>query len=347
MPFIGYRLKKPNIPSVTMYGDAVNTLYSNATPGTPASGTSSVWFDSGLKKWRIKYDDGSIENLGAGASGPTAHKNSHTAGNSDAFVKGDALNAHARYLSTVSDPTTDNQRFWLTPGGSEIRYWDDQSTPVKQFVATTSTVQTFSNKTLNSTCDVSAAVTATPNIAFKNTANEFTEPQVIKKNTSVLETLWKPVNTNGTAWLLDFDANNSLNAQVTYAAVMGRIGNNAAGAEYGTFAVFIRGNGSLKNPLFIDKDAFWISQTDANYIKFSNGNLTADHLYDFPDVDGKLAGEEDTNTFAPPQTFEDYIDLKEIAEPSAPASGKSRLFRDSADGLFKVKYSDGDVVILG
>ena len=44
--------------------------------------------------------------------------------------------------------------------------------------------------------------------------------------------------------------------------------------------------------------------------------------------------------------FDHFVDLKAVAEPTTPASGYVRFFIDSADGLIKIKKSNGDVVII-
>jgi hypothetical protein len=72
------------------------------------------------------------------------HKTSHVAGGSDPFVKGDPLNASARYLSAVGDPASDSSRFWINSPGLDIKYWDTQAVPVKQ------TLERQSNKGANS-----------------------------------------------------------------------------------------------------------------------------------------------------------------------------------------------------
>lgn len=41
-----------------------------------------------------------------------------------------------------------------------------------------------------------------------------------------------------------------------------------------------------------------------------------------------------------------FIDLKEIAEPSAPPTGTVRIYRDSTGGSLKAKFSDGSVVTI-
>lgn len=63
-----------------------------------------------------------------------AHKDSHKSGGGDAFVKGDSLIASARYLDDIADPASDAQRIWIEDATANLKYWDDQGTPVKQTV---------------------------------------------------------------------------------------------------------------------------------------------------------------------------------------------------------------------
>ena len=44
--------------------------------------------------------------------------------------------------------------------------------------------------------------------------------------------------------------------------------------------------------------------------------------------------------------FQKGIVIKTQSEPSSPASGKAILFEDSADGIIKIKKSNGDVIWL-
>src|SRR5215213_3052756 len=65
---------------------------------------------------------------------PTAHATSHKSGGTDPFVKGDDLNASAKYLEDVADPASDAQRFWLEDATANLKYWSDEGTPVKHVV---------------------------------------------------------------------------------------------------------------------------------------------------------------------------------------------------------------------
>ena len=54
----------------------------------------------------------------------------------------------------------------------------------------------------------------------------------------------------------------------------------------------------------------------------------------------------DTNTFAVPQKFDSYNEVKAIAAPGSPASGFARLYLDSTDNKYKIKKSDGTEIDL-
>ena len=85
------------------------------------------------------------------ARAPTAHKNSHKSGGADAFVKSDILVATSRYVESISDPTSDIGRIWLN--GVDLKFWDNDGTPVKQ------TVEVVSRKGVASGyCDLDGSV---------------------------------------------------------------------------------------------------------------------------------------------------------------------------------------------
>jgi len=52
------------------------------------------------------------------------------------------------------------------------------------------------------------------------------------------------------------------------------------------------------------------------------------------------------NTWVAAQKMETYTDVKEITEPSSPASGYKRLYVDSTTHKLSIKNSSGDVVVL-
>jgi hypothetical protein len=54
----------------------------------------------------------------------------------------------------------------------------------------------------------------------------------------------------------------------------------------------------------------------------------------------------ETNTFAVPQKFDSYNEVKAIAAPGSPASGFARLYLDTADNKYKIKKSDGTEIDL-
>lgn len=287
MPFIGNKAKKLNIPSTTFYGDESNTLSGSSTPATPASGLAEVWFDSSLKKWRIIYDDGVIESLGAGLSGAVAHKDTHKSGGSDPFAKTDVLNTAARYLETKSDPSSDSSAFWLAASGSDIKYWDAQGSPVKQ------TLERRALKGVaNGYCDLdgsglvpSSRIPTT--VIQTNQANLWTEPQTIKKNATTLATLFRDLNTGGTVWQLAMDAKDSANNQTTYASFIGSIGDNTDGSEDGFAGIATMRNGVLTTNLVVGNLGELNFGQNLRAL-FQDTNLTALRTFTLSNLDGPI-----------------------------------------------------------
>ena len=247
MPVIGFKLKSFNLPSDTLFGNSVLTVKGNSTPGTPPTDSAYVWFDASLKKWRVKYDNGTIESLGVGTSGAAAHKDSHKTGGSDPFAKGDDLDASARYLEDRSDPSSDAQRIWLQDGGSEIRYWDDQGSPVLQKLATLATAQTFSNKTFNSTCDISAVLASDTTVARLAVSNIFTAVQKLQVAAEEPLEIYRDSNTVGHLIGPLLGAKNSSSAYVPYSYLLSEIIENTAGAQTGKFHLWNKNAGTSVN----------------------------------------------------------------------------------------------------
>ncbi len=78
---------------------------------------------------------------------PTLHKDSHKAGGTDQFVKGDDLNASSRYLEDIADMASDSQRIWIDDATANVKYWSDEASPVKHTIASASNTISFTNKT--------------------------------------------------------------------------------------------------------------------------------------------------------------------------------------------------------
>ena len=140
------------------------------------------------------------------------------------------------------------------------------------------------------------------------------------------------------------DGKNNLGTRKTFGKIYTEIEDRINGTEDSAIAANALVGGADKNIFYVNKtQLFW---GDSPQPSFSTSGLTGSRTYTLPNATTKLAGTTTFNTFTQPQTVENYLDLKEMAEPASPATGYSRLYRDEDDGLVKVKHSDGDVVIL-
>lgn len=75
-------------------------------------------------------------------------------------------------------------------------------------------------------------------------------------------------------------------------------------------------------------------------------DLTAQRIIMYRDSSHRVAGINTTNTFSSPQKYDDYLDVREISEPTTPASGYTRVWYDSATDKFKVKHTDDRKMVL-
>jgi hypothetical protein len=302
MGTLGFKLKPFNLPVDTFFGTAVNTVTGTSTPGTPPSGSAYIWFDSGLKKWRAKYDNGTIESLGVGTSGAANHKDTHISGGSDDFDKNDNIDAACRYLEDIGDPASDSQRVWIVDGGSEIRYWDDQGTPVKQTVATTGTAQTISNKILNDTNDISAAVTAA-GFALLGADQTFTAPQEILSDAENLLELSRPTSTISNLWGIDLWAQDVATNWTKYCQIKAKITDNTDGSEDSVLNFYNMVAGVETNMFQVKSNgiAFGANLRGA----LAETGLTAQRTITFQDSSYKVAGIDRANTYTSgAQTFQ-------------------------------------------
>ncbi len=277
MPFLGYKAKKFNIPSQTFYGDESNTLSGSSTPSTPAAGLAEVWYDASMKKWRIIYDNGVIESLGAGLSGAVAHKDSHKSGGSDPFAKTDVLNTASRYLETISDPSSDASAFWLVDGGSDVKYWDDQGSPVKQ------TLERRALKGVaNGYCDLdgSALIPAArlpSGLVQTNQSNAYTTGQSIESNKNTIDqlTLKQSTNTVGDYTVISNLIKNSSNAYFNAGWMKWQLVTNTAGAESSEWDVIVKNAGTLITPLRVKNDGITELGGSNRRLAMSDAGLTA------------------------------------------------------------------------
>ena len=100
-------------------------------PDVPTATRIRIFLDVADGKLKLKKPDGTVLSLEEQPGTAAAHKNQHLVGGVDAFAKGNIMAAASRYLETIlADPTVDSGRHWLI--GSDVKYWDNQTTPVKQ-----------------------------------------------------------------------------------------------------------------------------------------------------------------------------------------------------------------------
>ena len=77
MPYIGYRVKKKNLPTEVFYSDKANILKDSAAPSTPPTGQAALWWDGTAREWKLKLEDGNILVLsGASPATPAGEANS-------------------------------------------------------------------------------------------------------------------------------------------------------------------------------------------------------------------------------------------------------------------------------
>src|SRR5262245_21352742 len=97
-----------------------------------SNGTKFVRFGMGTALQFLRVNAGATDLEWAAVSAGGAHKANHVAGGSDAFVSSDILDAIARYLERIADPTSAAGRIWIN--ATDLKYWDNTGTPVKQTV---------------------------------------------------------------------------------------------------------------------------------------------------------------------------------------------------------------------
>jgi hypothetical protein len=102
-----------------------------AAPDVPSASRIRVFLDAADGKLKLKKSNGTVLSLEEQPGTAAAHKNQHLVGGTDAFVKTNIMAAAARYLEILlADPSSDSGRYWIV--GSDVKYWDNQTTPVKQ-----------------------------------------------------------------------------------------------------------------------------------------------------------------------------------------------------------------------
>ncbi len=230
--------------------------------------------------------------------------------------------------------------FKLNPDGTVE--WGDPTTRYATFAPTGLTsdrVFTFPN--------------ADAQLAGSDIANTFSAVQTFTATPKVTIagfpqlTLYRTDNTVGFGSGIDISLQNSSNAEIVYAELIGGIDTNtAAGSvEKGFFSVALRHTGALRTTFKLNPDGTveWGDPT-TRYATFAPTGLSAARVFTFPNADAQLAGQNFANVFTVSQKFNSYLDIVGISVPANPASGTRRLFVDSGDGVLKVRTSGGTTI---
>ena len=143
----------------------------------------------------VQSNDGRLSN----ARTPTVHKNTHKFGQSDEFVKTDALACMFRYLEEAADPASDSRRVWINTNTKEIEYWDNQTVPVKQTIevqsnkAAASGYASLDGSTKVPVAQLPAATTTTSGVVELATSGENAASVVVQGNDSRLSDSRSPL----------------------------------------------------------------------------------------------------------------------------------------------------------
>jgi hypothetical protein len=179
------------------------------------------------------------------------------------------------------------------------------------------------------------ALTSTSTLSFLEVAQNYTALQTIQKDAMPNFALYRNATlANGSRVGFHLDINSSTGTRRTFGKIYAEQESGTNAAEYGAIAANALINGSDQNILYVNGTTLFFGATNEGC--FSLSGQTGSHTWTLPDINTALVGKK----------HNDYIDLKEIAEPGSPDSGYVRLFIDEDDGLTKVKRSNGDVVIV-
>ena len=138
--------------------------------------------------------------------------------------------------------------------------------------------------------------------AYKDAANVFTTTQKISANSGYLLSLYRTTNVGGLDVGFEFNEQNSAGAETNYAAIVGGIVDNTAGAQSGQIKFQTRSLGSLATVFSVNHvgNAFFGRN---QRLVLSEGSLTTLRIFTFPDTAGTVAVQANQNTFSAQQIF--------------------------------------------
>ena len=140
------------------------------------------------------------------------------------------------------------------------------------------------------------------NVVYTDQANTFTAQQKISFNGTVPFVLHKPINTQYTTWGLDFDANDSANAQANYAKIWTSLEDNSATSKDSYIGFSYAINNSIVRRAFLGGNGIGVG-TSGQQLIFNNTGLTGDRTITAPDSSGMMALVGFSNVFTAQQVF--------------------------------------------
>jgi len=133
-------------------------------------------------------------------------------------------------------------------------------------------------------------ITGPDTLAALNMAQTFTQAQTISVDASPMATLYRPVNTANATIQLNYDGQNSISTQVTYARASGKIITNTNSNEEGDFNIFAMRAGALTNCLRVEGNTGGILFGPNLRCKIDETNVTSSRTYSLPNVSSVLIG---------------------------------------------------------
>lgn len=146
------------------------------------------------------------------------------------------------------------------------------------------------------------SVTANDTFALLGLSNIFTNYMTLRKDAIDILHIYRPANTGGNKHGIYFDAWDSAGASKTYNALLSTISVNTAGSENSLLEFQTRSSGTLATRMALNSSGALYIGSNLRLVLTQTG-LSAERIFAFPDVAGKLTTETSGNTFTAMQTF--------------------------------------------
>src|SRR5688500_18440754 len=139
-------------------------------------------------------------------------------------------------------------------------------------------------------------ITAHDTFALKGIDNNFLEWQTIQKDSVYLLSLYRTSNTVGDDVGLSFDAWSSTGVKRTYASIFGTVVTPDNLAENGTLYFNVIASGTLGTKMAINHNGYLFIGSNLR-LTLGESGLTAQRIFTFPDVAGRVVVESNANIF--------------------------------------------------